>query len=147
MSTTHKQVTVIYHGTPIEVDEGMAELLTLLWGRGVNTSLSCQENRKGIAWIMFPTPEDAAKFLNIVTEYPTKAKNLWETMYGRAIQYGDEGNWEYSLLPVNRGVYEYLSEDDEAVSDYRGFNDFTFDVSIRFPVSDISKIVKRLKHD
>src|SRR5262249_44089247 len=89
----HKQVTVRWKGMEAEVDEELAPLILTLWKNGIVTTNSCQENRPGIAWIEFLTPEDARLFLNKVVEYPTKEEvdgPFWETLYGRIVGYGSE---------------------------------------------------------
>ena len=71
--TQHKQVAIEWRGRRAEVDEEMAPLILALWRAGISTTLSCQENRPGIAWIAFATPEDARRFLNRVAVYPDAA--------------------------------------------------------------------------
>ncbi len=153
MKHTHKQVKVQmpsrWGGDVIKVDEGMVELLSAIWRHDILTLLSCQENRPGVAWIMFATPQDAASFMNIVLHFYGDAKKPWKTLYGRAMEYNCgydriTKDWEYSISPHNRGVQETVNDEDEVITRYRGYNDFDFEVSIRFPVSDIPIIIRRL---
>lgn len=140
----HKQVEVRRDDETVLVDEGMAEILPLLWSCGIRTVNSCQENQEGRAWIQFLTAEDASNFLNLGTKYPKKFRKFWNTSYGRATQCGSIDDWEYSILPENWGV-EDEDVDNEVIHHYLGYNDFKFFVSIRFPVRDIAKIVRIVK--
>src|SRR2546422_556223 len=90
----HKQVPIEwFDGETIEVDEGLAELLSLCYQNDILTLLSCQENRPGIAWICF-APFEAEKFINLITKHPKKEK-VWKTFYGRVFGYGSKKDWEY----------------------------------------------------
>jgi hypothetical protein len=42
----HTQIPFMYYGKEIEVDEGILELLTLMWARGITTIFSCQGDVK-----------------------------------------------------------------------------------------------------
>jgi len=57
--TTHTQVEV----AGIEVDEGIAELLEMLWDHGIKTQFSCQGGLRETAMIMFPSVGDATLFM------------------------------------------------------------------------------------
>ena len=155
--TQHKQVPVEWRGRRAEVDEEMAPLILALWRAGIATRLSCQENQPGIAWIAFATPEDARKFLNRVAVYPDPADlregdgrtyvgnvPFWETLYGRITGCGDEGNWDYRVWVDDFGVSEELVG-DELGTTHVGPADFEFNVSIRFPRTDMPLILERLK--
>ncbi len=51
----HKQVPVVdNHGETVKVDEGIVDMLTLIWNHDIDTELSCQENTGGRIWICFP---------------------------------------------------------------------------------------------
>jgi hypothetical protein len=49
----HRQVTVQSPNGPVEVDDGMEQLLRSLWSIGVNTNMSCGDNM-GSVWIYMP---------------------------------------------------------------------------------------------
>lgn len=155
--TQHKQVPVEWRGWRAEVDEEMAPLILALWRAGIATTLSYQENQPGIAWIAFATPEDARQFLNRVAVYPATADlrgvdgrsdagntPFWETLYERITGNGDEGNWDYRVWVDDFGVSEELVG-DEVVTTHVGPADFEFNVSIRFPRTDLPLILERLK--
>ena len=48
----HKQIDVEYNDAIITVDEGIVELLTMIWKEGYETFNSCQNNFGNI-WIEF----------------------------------------------------------------------------------------------
>lgn len=154
--TQHKQVPIEWRGRRAEVDEEMAPLIRALWRAGISTTLSCQENRPGVAWIAFATPEDARRFLNRVAVYPdaadlreaggrTSVGNVpfRETLYGRITGCDSEGDWEYGVFVDDYGVAEELVG-NESVTTHVGPADFEFGVSIRFPRSDMPLILERL---
>lgn len=135
MSLKHKQAKVNFFGEIIEVDEGLAKLLQLIWANEIETLLSCQENHPGIAWIQFPDAGSFQEFMNLVAVYPAENENHWETLYGRMTQL-DLGCWEYHMIPVNRGVKETIVN-DEVIQTFLGYHDFETEISVRFPVTDI----------
>ena len=68
--TEHRQVKVYnYCSTEeVEVDEGIADLLQLLWNNEVNTVLSCEDNAGGKIWIEF-REEDYKKLYSQAVPY------------------------------------------------------------------------------
>ncbi len=145
----HKQVSVQYHSKLIEVDEGLAELLQLIWARGINTRNSCQENKKNTAWIQFSSAECFRVFLGDVVEFPEDDS---DTLYRRVMGTADHfpSNWKYQIHPFNMGVEQSVirnssGEAEGILETYRGFNLFDMYVSIRFPTSDIPLLVEILK--
>lgn len=147
--TQHKQVKIKCGRLEAEVDKGIAPLILALWKLGITTTMSCEENHPGIAWIQFQTPDDAIKFLNLVAVYPKKNDKtpFWETLYGRITLMAMEGtgqNWDYHFLPEDLSEEETLIG-DEIFSKCIGPANFNFAASIRFPTTDIPLILKRLK--
>jgi hypothetical protein len=147
----HKQVLVEYGHERAFVDEGMAPLILALWQNGISTTLSCQENKPGIAWVQFLTPLDAKSFLDIVAEYEEGV----ETLYNRITNnWGyDDGRelsvppWEYTTCPWDLARSPEPDENDETVEEYHdGKPAFLFLISVRFPVSDLPVILDRLQH-
>lgn len=65
MKTNHNQISVLnpFYDEYIEVDEGISELLEVLWSLGIETVLSCEEAQPGIVWIQFYTGQDLSRFL------------------------------------------------------------------------------------
>src|SRR5215469_241505 len=154
---THQQARVAWQGREAEVDEELAPLIQALWKAGIDTLLSCQENRPGVAWICFPTARDAKNFLDAVAVYPDR-KDLrtvggrlyvgdvpfWETLYGRITGCGTDGDWQYDVNVDNWGVDEDLVN-GEVVQTCIGPADFEFSVSVRFPRTDLPLILDRLQ--
>jgi hypothetical protein len=119
--TRHKQVRVKYGKNFIQVDQGMAPLLKALWKRNIYTGLSCQENRPGIAWIMFLSAWDAEAFCDL-------AWNLGdEDMKGRIEQLNRRGDWEY-----------------DSVVDRIEDMGFHVCVSVRFPDENLDFLIRQL---
>jgi hypothetical protein len=143
MQTDHKQVRISARGFEADVDDGLAPLMLALGRAGVCIAHCRQEYESGVAWIAFPTAEDAKRFLDIVAQYPDDRAPFWKTLYARLTGRGDEGDWEYDIHPKNWAVDEVLV-DDEVVETNTGPADFEFEVSVRFPVSDIPLILNRV---
>src|SRR5688500_168585 len=64
----HTQVLVEWQGRQAEVDEGIAPLVLACWQKGIDTVMSCQDDRPGVVWVMFPSSDDAKRFLDL-TDY------------------------------------------------------------------------------
>lgn len=152
--TLHRQVRVAWRDREADVDEGLAPLILALWKLDVDTLMSCQENRPGVAWLCFPTAYDAETFLNAVAVHPEEQADggqeevagtpLWATLYGRAAGYGSDGDWEYAVHPTNYGVIEEV-ENDELIETCIGPSDFGFSVSVRMPVADLPEVRERVE--
>jgi hypothetical protein len=85
--TEHRQVFVKVGDFEAEVDEELAPLIKELARAGIVTVMSCQENRPGVAWIVFLSVEDLGAFLNIVAEYDPEEASF----YRRATLDAEEG--------------------------------------------------------
>jgi hypothetical protein len=78
-ATRHRQVVVPYDGGTVEVDEGMADLLAVVWAHGVRTTASCETDRDGLASVSFESPADATTFCNLATDADTPdLPDTWE---------------------------------------------------------------------
>jgi len=154
----HNQVEVynpIYE-EKVEVDEGMVELLTLMWDMGLLTSLSCQENKPGIMWINMPH-DDASWFMTALSmQRDNDLANDSSSLYGRMMRLEEDDNWDFDINPKDEA--ESYSFDQEGFdADEDGFEDdfvtvtregpsrIHFDINIRFPVSEYPIIIQRLK--
>lgn len=118
----HRQVPCGPRG--VRVDEGLAELLGLLWSSGVRTTMSCQEDTPGVSWVMFPSPDELAKFLNLVLRP------------GGSL-YNQSRRWEYTLVPWNRSIRQNGRAGEPS--------DFRFRASVRFPAASVPEIVRALR--
>lgn len=141
----HKQTAILdpSSNTMIEVDEGIAPLLQVIWNCGIITCNSCQENKPGIIWIEFLAAEDAEAFLTRVVSgldpINSPAADNW--LYSRIT--GADGGWQYTAHPHD--AREYIDEEDGCI----GLNasqscGFTLSISIRFPVGDYEKLLDLL---
>lgn len=140
--TIHKQVWVEWKGEGAYVDEELAPLILALWQAGIDTMMSCQENRPGIAWLCFPTPLDAKMFLDLVAAYPDEDDVPFsETLYGRIAGCGSDGDWEYAVNVCDLGVEEDIVH-GEVIQTCIGPSDFMFDVSVRFPRTDLPLVLE-----
>jgi hypothetical protein len=78
-AAVHRQVPVPYDGGTVEVDEGMAELLSVVWAHGVRTRASCESDCDGMASVSFESPADATTFCNLATDADTPdLPDTWE---------------------------------------------------------------------
>lgn len=140
--TEHKQ-TVILDPTSsqmIEVDEGIAPLLKAIWGLGIETRNSCQENKPSTVWIEFLRAEDAEAFLTSVISGldPVSSPEADNWLYSRII--GQKGGWQYNAHPHD--YREYLDEENQTIE----LNSFepcgiALSISIRFPVGDYERLL------
>ena len=144
MATEHKQVRARLGDLEADVDEELAPLLEQVASAGIVTVMSCQENRPGIVWIMFLTVGDLCEFLNIVAEYDPVEGSL----YRRATLAGDEGCWEYGLIPEDVALHETVTEDDFIDESHDGQVCFNLCPSVRFPRTDLPVLLdKMVRHN
>ncbi len=119
----HKQVRAKRaNGPTVWVDEGMKDFLEILWDRGINTVLSCQENRPGVAWVEFGSPDDAIGFLE--TAWDLADEEMRDRIEG---ELEVAGMWE-----VNANQWHL----EDGI--------FTLSVGLRLPVSDKDRLVALL---
>ncbi len=143
----HKTVRVQVGSFEADIDEEIAPLIEEIWRADLYTINSCQENRPGIMWIQFMSADEAAAFLDIVAgsysyeldSLYNRIRLMWDTDTGPV-----EGSWEYAISPFDIAV------DDRIVDEYideepTGPPQFVFNVSIRFPRSDVPILVQRLR--
>ncbi len=128
--TEHKQVVVEWQGRKAEVDEGLAPLILALWQRGIETVMSCQENRPRVVWVMFRSPLDIKRFLDL-TDYTIE--------------------WEFNVRPKDMAPF-YRSkeatlglppEEAEKLNQLIGDGPF-FELlmSARFPTADLPRVME-----
>jgi hypothetical protein len=148
----HKQVLVEVGDMAAEVDEGLAPLIRELWRAGIHTTMSCQENRPGIAWIQFASAPDAEEFLSMVGEYEDGIDSLYSRINPRCLPLCPEHCaeleaklWEYDVFAEDFGLEEDIDDDGNSVEEWHnGDTYFNLFVSIRFPVTDIPTLVERM---
>jgi hypothetical protein len=137
----HKQTAILDPASNmmIEVDEGIAPLLQIIWNHGIITTNSCQENKPGIIWIEFLAAEDAEAFLTRVVSGldPINNPRADNCLYSRIA--GANGGWQYTAHPHD--AREYIDEEDGCI----GLNasqscSIMLSISIRFPMEDYGKL-------
>lgn len=140
LPTHHKQVKVRVGEWEADVDEELAPLIEQLWKAGIATVLSCQENRPGVAWIMFLMAEDLSTFLDIVAEYDPDEASLYRRI---SLASDLEECWEYDLRPQDAALHEeFLGGGVEEW--HEGEACFYFNVSVRFPRTDLPTLLQRM---
>jgi hypothetical protein len=113
--TRHRQVPVPYDGGTVEVDEGMAELLSVVWAHGVRTTASCESDHDGLASVTFESPADATTFCNLATDADTPdLPDTW-SCHGWAVNRATDGE---DPDHVFRLVVRFPPEHIEVVLDY-----------------------------
>lgn len=141
----HKQVEVEMIGDVISVDEGIADIIKECSRLKILTCNSCQENKPGIAWIQFFSVKDACLFTDIVAKiFPENKEKPWTTIYGRVFGFGSKNDWQFDLNIDDFGRTEEIIGDEVVIKRIEDAETH-FYVSIRFPIKDIPKIVKRLR--
>jgi hypothetical protein len=93
----HATRTLTYHGAPVEVDAGIAEIVEAMWRAGVETSWSC-EDVDGWAWVQVATGRDRVRLTDALGE---KAALL------RAVEWSGPAS---AVLSRSQGVYFRLSD-------------------------------------
>jgi hypothetical protein len=130
--TEHKQVVVGWQGRSAEVDEGLAALILALWQKDIDTVMSCQENFPGVVWVMFRTPVDARRFLDL-TDYTIEWKF---DVYPRDMA---------PLLRSPEVTSRLAPEEAEKLSQLVGEGTFfELRVSVRFPAADLPRVMERV---
>jgi hypothetical protein len=137
----HRQVSLLHPewNEVIEVDEGISELIVLLWRAEVNTMLCCEENRPGYMFIRFVTAYGLEKFFNMLAINRDKELGNHDSLYHRVIDPDQEGGWEYDILVEDIG-----NEIDEAKDKvvYTLPPEVIFTASVLFPISDYPQVLK-----
>jgi hypothetical protein len=142
----HEQIRIKHGDLEADVDAGLAPLILEIWKAGITTTMSCEENRPGWAWIDFLTAEDAEHFLSSVARYDANMYSL----YNRIAQAWDpptgavEGCWEYTLTVNDMAVSQVEIEDGVIKESCTDPSDFLISVSIRFPRSDLPMLLRNL---
>jgi hypothetical protein len=142
----HEQIHIKHEDFEADVDAGLAPLILEIWKAGIPTTMSCEENLPGWAWIDFLTAEDAEHFLSSVARYDANVYSL----YNRIAQAWDpptgavEGCWEYTLTVNDMAVSQVEIEDGVIEESCNGSSVFFISVSIRFPRSDLPTLLRNM---
>lgn len=112
-------------GESIEIDSEIAPLLEALWGHGIETTGSCQDDG-GMVWLGFATPDEAALFIRTLAVEPSPDI---ESLYERQAGIGDEDAWQWQVWFEPQMTSE---------------PDFAFLIELRFPRKDLAEVVERV---
>ena len=148
--TKHKQVHINWNEWEDDVDEGIAPLILEIWKADIYTMMSCEENRRGIMWIMFPDALYAQEFLNIVAhQYEEDNDGLYQRISNGWTKHRKDdapGTWEYDVSIDDYSV-ELIMDDEQNIEEERctGPADFVIGLSVRFPKTDYPVLLEQMK--
>ena len=143
----HKTVLVRWGEDEAQIDVEIAPLIREIWKAGVFTRNSCQEDRPGWVWIEFGNAFEAERFLNIVAVYDRESGSLYNRIrqaWGTCDGESDDA-WEYDAHPWDLAVKRELIDDDYIEEFCEGPSEFFFRFSIRFPRTDLPKVLERVR--
>jgi hypothetical protein len=105
-SKHHKKVKVFnpVDGEVSEVDEGVCELLTILWEQGIRTYASC-ENVKGKVWVEM----DLRDYKRLVTTAKSLNKKLFDLLGEKVKAVIDFDDTEIDATVANPVVVDYIT--------------------------------------
>lgn len=142
--TQHVQVTVQHpqRGT-VQVDEGLADLLTALWTLGIDTLHSCQaEHQGGRTWsmvfILFPSSGDVEDFLEYVA--PFQEPEQWSLYERIRSVWGVPGAWRFSARVDDLAVTYEAGPGGLRREARTGSSEFEVAVGVRFPLEDLAAV-------
>lgn len=103
MNTDHKQISITYPftGEIIEVDEGIVEILELIWSVGVETFYSCEGDENNYAYIAY-SPRGDREIRKVI--HSMALPYVWWTRRDEFARYRPEGPiwcvywvWDWSI--------------------------------------------------
>jgi len=118
------------------IDEGLAELVYLIWRAGVQTDESCQDLGAdgAVALLGFPDADELRSFLRLAVPYDEAPGGLYDRASGCNLAPDAEGCWEYSCFQKHLRWYD----PDEGVG-------YRLPMAVIFPTSDIPALVENLR--
>ena len=144
--TEHKQVFIQVGEREAYVDEGIAPLIEEIWRANILTVMSCQHNND-MVWVCFAGELNARAFLTIVAGPMESGKG--DSLYYRILSQRREEttvDWEYGVVPDDLALSAITDEEGNTIEEYlTGEPDFVFDFSVRFPHSDLPRVMWRIK--
>lgn len=133
-SVEHKKQTIRTRYGELEVDCGIAELIECLMKVDIRVTISSESNvPKDYMWLVFQCQDDVERFMEIV--FRNMSAN--DEMYCRATidERYEKGAWHFDTF-----FNDIYRDKDEEYLEGASMN-----ISVRFPKSDYSKILKRVK--
>lgn len=155
----HPQVSIqVAPDYTLDVDDGIADLITEIWRVGLTTTLSCQDNRtkeapSGCIWIEFTSAAEAEAFLDIVSgPYSDDPDSLYNRIRHGGCPphcdgvdcYQEHGPWRYSVGVDDQNI-DGWEEKDDWVEESVGPPWFLFSLSVRFPHRDYEVVLSRMR--
>lgn len=125
---SHKTVSLTYtDGTSVDIDEGISDLIQLMWDTGIRTSSCCQNGAESVytskgIYIQFDDGASALKFINIIADY-------------------DGGLWD--AVQNEEGFSFYINIPDRNMG-HGSCPHFDFNVNMTFDPKYKDKIMERL---
>ena len=140
----HKKV-MLHHphwNEDIEIEEGVSELVSLLWKDDIGVFIANQKLRSGVMFLRFYTTFELERFLNMLVIHRDKELGDQESLYHRVTDADQEGGWVYDML-VEDISWKYDEDKDEMVT--AGPAEIRFTASVVFPVTDYKQVLKYVK--
>jgi hypothetical protein len=142
--TLHRQTLIEHDYFQAEVDVELAPLILGLWRAGLMTTMSCQEDDAGRAWLSFVDLATLERFLRQL--FPKrKPKAHVESLYNRAVgtyephdwqEFREKRKWTFTLIAVDLNDLAQLETETTYVS---------LVASVRFPRADIAAVTERVR--
>lgn len=146
----HPQVVIRHGDWGAYVDEGIADLILAMWKADIYTFLSCEKQTKAIddclrsygnvTWISLEAVS-FDHFMNCLFAGGVRDNLFYRAMGEDTIDGCDLPPWKYSTTLSD--LAEVLNKDNEIVCD--GAPHIETGISVRFPVEDYPKVLKRMK--
>lgn len=147
----HKQAKVFFpeYQELIEVDEGIAPLLSNIWDAGMITCNSCEENEPGIMWIEFFSMKDVEKFLliqidalgNRIHRHPDF--NDWFCYRILGYEGSNLRPWRYDAHP---NIYPVTPNQKSIYSKTASGRRIELSISVRFPREDYPVVLDLIEN-
>jgi len=139
--TKHETVLVEHGRLRQNIDKKIAPLILETWKAGVSTDYSCEDQRKPgdkEAWVVlgFPSVTEARKWMRIVA--PHKKDLRW--LHNQEMRVACREMRRRGVACWRWETYAY-----DAVYGATGPTRLDFGVLVRFPVSDLGTIMRRLR--
>ena len=135
----HEAVRVRVGNRQAQIDRDIAPLIREIWGAGIETIMSCQQDGSGRVWVHFSNISNGVRFLNIVARYEPGPGNLYARMHPR-FEF-DETVWWYEVHEDDFALHDEARTEER----YEGPPDFFFTFTVRFPPADLPEVVERLR--
>lgn len=129
------------------IDEKIAPLVRALWDAGIETSVSCEAESTGRVQIGF-APGHGERFLSIAAgQFDPDPASLYGRVAAAHPRRVDEpaDTWLVDLLLEDLGArHEWHPETRTWTAECLGPAEFTSELLVRFPPSDLSEVVARV---